>query len=475
MGDLSYLACRLPDKLRLRGEQRPDCQYQEQTPLKVKDFFTAQDQKSQPTTVETSGLCQLEPREAFEAMSLNDKGEQRGLFLSVNQARDGRPEEAYMDNSVVACQSPQPFLTASFGDADYNMSGSSGEEALFAKSGTGHLYPDEEEEEAVGQQEDGGGNRSQQLQEELPELPVMDKSASRQATFTPPPPQPTAQQQQPLSQEVLRTPSGRSHSAMVFLTPKEKYAKEVSAERKLESVQRRVVFDTDAADQFPAQQQQQLPQLQDSLQQQQQPQPSQVEEMPISSPVLTTPSPVKTVKIPLAFKILQAKKKMATQKKLILEHGEVRLTHQQRCKLKPLRKRALKALKPAIAGVNGTGGTMEAQARSEQEQSSFPPGDTSENKAKRIFNRKDKLLAEHRRRQVPSSSSSSPVAAPPDPKKTSPALPDNVSIESRLISEEAAKNGSETVAVAVVLTCPFCSQTSKTRKEHYKHIKVGDT
>ena len=282
MGDLSYLACRLPDKLRLRGEQRPDCQYQEQTPLKVKDFFTAQDQKSQPTTVETSGLCQLEPREAFEAMSLNDKGEQRGLFLSVNQARDGRPEEAYMDNSVVACQSPQPFLTASFGDADYNMSGSSGEEALFAKSGTGHLYPDEEEEEAVGQQEDGGGNRSQQLQEELPELPVMDKSASRQATFTPPPPQPTAQQQQPLSQEVLRTPSGRSHSAMVFLTPKEKYAKEVSAERKLESVQRRVVFDTDAADQFPAQQQQQLPQLQDSLQQQQQPQPSQVEEMPIS-------------------------------------------------------------------------------------------------------------------------------------------------------------------------------------------------
>jgi hypothetical protein len=379
----------------------------------------------------------MEQREAFEAMTLGDKGE-RNLFLSLNQAaKDDRQQQGVYGahTAVVPCPAPQPFLTASFTEADYNMGSSAGsQDNLFADEETFSPSPPTE----------GTVKIQPLLQSSEVAAELREKLTSRQGAATPPPPPP--------SQEASRTPVGKSQ---IFLTPKEKYAKEVSAERRLESVQRKVVFDLEASDLLQySSHHEQIPEEEEGG-----------EERLSSSSALKTldsaevaVSPVKANKIPLAFKILQAKKKMASQKKLILEHGEVRLTQQQRSRLKPLRKRTVRLARP-VASASGPGDGSEEP---------LPAPDTPEHEAKRIFNRKDKLLAEHRSRQVP------PYGSLPEPKKPAAVPEETMEISGPILVDPAVdleKTSGESIA-ATELNCPFCSQASKGRKEHYLHVKV---
>jgi len=246
---------------------------------------------------------------------------------------------------------------------------------------------------------------------------------------------------------------GKSHATQVFLTPKEKYAKEVSAERKLESVQRRMTFDVEAADVFI------LPTTHCPLEL-----PAEGQKVTCSLPPFTTAvSPLKAAsKIPLTSKILQAKKKMAIQKKHILEHGEVRLTQEQRSKLKPLRKRAIRAAKQTASakeetGQNSSDGVVIQWHRPPQ----LTVSETTDHRTKRIFNRKDKLLAEHRSRQVP--------AEQPEPPRLVVILPALSSHDGASSPQVKAK---QKTVESLVKTCEFCSVVSATRKELYKHVKV---
>jgi hypothetical protein len=406
---------------------------------------------------------------AFEALSLAEKGE-RGLFMPTGQQhRDGRQEAAaatYETHaSVVPCSSPQPFLATSFNEADYSMACNSMEVSLLARPGAASVPNLCSTEEADGQPVEEC-MRSQQPVPPTTEPPnnlAENKIESAQAAVLTPP--------QPVEPEPKRTPGSKSHSTMVFLTPKEKYAKEVSAERKLESVQRRVNFDMETADLLPS------PQQQQQNQQQQPPQQLQLEAAP--GAVSAASSPTKIAKIPLACKILQAKKKMATQKKLILEHGEVRLTHQQRCKLKPMQKRSVKAQKHSGGGLESSASLIVGQqipAEREPTQEAMEDAGTSppasEHKTKKIFNRKDKLLAEHRKRQIPATG----VAA--EPRNLRAEEPKEISGSGDvgmlgIVAEDAGPSEGLAVLVPIVFNCPFCSQTSKARKEHYKHIKVS--
>ena len=227
--------------------------------------------------------------------------------------------------------------------------------------------------------------------------------------------------------KVIETPSpirtktpGKFVNQQVILTPKEKYAKEISAERKLESIQKNV---------FPLEE-------------------TKAEEEKVAAPPSPSPVPPPVVvpetkvvrKVPLALKILRAKKKMAIQKKLILEHGEVRLTHKQKIKLKPLRKRLPKLLfdDPSPLRTENTG--------------------TKQTEVKRIVNRKDKLLAEHRSKQIPTQQP-------------------NIATQSQAIIIKP-KHTEKTInlddlVIQIELNCPFCDFICVEKKEYFKHIKVG--
>ena len=131
---------------------------------------------------------------------------------------------------------------------------------------------------------------------------------------------------------------------------------------------------------------------------------------------------------------------MAIQKKLILEHGEVRLTHKQKIKLKPLRKRLPKLLfdDPSPLRTENTG--------------------TKQTEVKRIVNRKDKLLAEHRSKQIPTQQP-------------------NIATQSQAIIIKP-KHTEKTInlddlVIQIELNCPFCDFICVEKKEYFKHIKVG--
>jgi hypothetical protein len=173
-------------------------------------------------------------------------------------------------------------------------------------------------------------------------------------------------------------------------------------------------------------------------------------------------------RIPLTCKILQAKKKMAIQKKHILEHGEVRLTQEQKSRLKPLRKRAIRAAKQTAAA--GEADKNSSSGGAVQSQWHLPPAsETAEHKTKRIFNRKDKLLAEHRSRQVPGGQPQGPAGQSQ--------LTTLVVVMPEATSEEGGRStgsGDEQKSVeSTVQTCAFCSAVCTTRKELYRHVKVG--
>jgi hypothetical protein len=372
--------------------------------------------------------------------------------------KDDRTPEVYAEHSQVAC-APPPFLAASF--ADYNLNSS---DTLFARTAGGavgsSLYPIS----MYPAEEDSSARIQQQLEPEPEELPARDRQSVDQGSAPPPPPPPSPQipippPPPPPVQDVPRTPVGKSPASLVFLTPKEKYAKEVSAERKLESVQRRMIFDVEAADVLATRPAALSPRT------------SAAEGPPkvtCSLPPFTAAAtavisnPVKAAsRIPLTCKILQAKKKMAIQKKHILEHGEVRLTQEQKSRLKPLRKRAIRAAKQTAAA--GEADKNSSSGGAVQSQWHLPPAsETAEHKTKRIFNRKDKLLAEHRSRQVPGGQ---------------PQLTTLVVVMPEATSEEGGRStgsGDEQKSVeSTVQTCAFCSAVCTTRKELYRHVKVG--
>ena len=91
------------------------------------------------------------------------------------------------------------------------------------------------------------------------------------------------------------------------------------------------------------------------------------------------------------LKILRHKKKLASQKKLILEHGGVKLTHKQKIKLKQRKK------KPVNKTINKPVSVPEAMTDTVKESSAKVKSDSA---MKKIVNLKDKLLAEHRSQSV---------------------------------------------------------------------------
>ena len=220
--------------------------------------------------------------------------------------------------------------------------------------------------------------------------------------------------------------SVKSAVQQIVLTPKEKYAKEINAERKLESVIKNV-FPTEV----------QLKSEEPTI-------PEPEPELPLAPVEDKVQAPKK---VPLALKIFRAKKKMFIQKKLILEHGEVRLTQKQRIKLKPIRKRLLK---------------LAAGSHSLDSQGTKPAPEVSEKQAtaKRIVNRKDKLLAEHRRKQVL-----------PEPSNRNKLEPLSKEVELDPLGSGMTIN-LEDLVIQIELTCPFCDYLCVEKKDYYKHIKV---
>ena len=281
--------------------------------------------------------------------------------------------------------------------------------------------------------------------------------------------------------------SSKSSSQQIILTPKEKYAKEINAERKLESIQKNLEV---------AQINELLTAAEKEVEERtiQTPPPPQCDSrelLPPSSPhisLYTTsgppaapPPPLR--KVPLGLKILRAKKKLASQKKLILEHGEVRLTYKQKVKLKMPRKRSAKPavpdarrIKSAVSSVEDKKSITEyAQELNDSVKkigSSIKETQTvfgtdnepqtngltqkdSVQTVKKIINRKDKLLAEHRSRLV------MPASPPPQQqlKELKPAPHDDTINLDELV-------------IKIELTCPFCDFVCVGKKHYHKHIKV---
>ena len=233
--------------------------------------------------------------------------------------------------------------------------------------------------------------------------------------------------QTPVTPESNKTT--RPEPQQLFLTPKEKYAKEVSAQNLLT-----VSFD--------------INQGKDS-------EKNTTKVLTITQP--TPHQPAKTEqkhKIPTALKILKSKKKMASQKKLILEHGEVRLTQRQRLNIRTTRKlRKIDIFQPVASG-----------EPEESDAQNLP-------KKKVIINRKDKLLAEHRSQSQNQEENQNGVQAT----ETQERLQNSLKCERcdftassaiRLAQHDKVHSGG-----GKVFSCPFCEETASWNKEHYQHIQ----
>ena len=218
----------------------------------------------------------------------------------------------------------------------------------------------------------------------------------------------------------------------LFLTPKEKYAKEVSAQNQncpQPQPQPIVSFD-----------------LNQSLEAEKAPAPAE--------PRTVEARPV----FPSAIKILKSKKKMASQKRLILEHGEVRLTQRQRIKMKKKsrRLRAKDIFQPSEEPVVSYSGYGEETADTDSQNAEDSP-------KKIIVNRKDKLLAEHR------SQNQSQVSPEQDLKNTIKCSKCSFSCATphKLKLHEKVHKGNKQYS------CPFCTFKCQWIKDHYHHIQVN--
>ena len=217
----------------------------------------------------------------------------------------------------------------------------------------------------------------------------------------------------PLLTPRTRTSSSKTEAQQMFLTPKEKYAKGVSA--RTETTKLTVPCDLNQENDVPKE-----------------------NKSPEPEPLVdqSTP-PVKRIKITMAH-IVRAKKKMASQKKLILEHGEVRLTQRQRLRMRPAKKKVTRKLQ-ANDVFHSTESPKEPEGKvSTETELANDPDDPVAPMKKRIVNRKDKLLAEHRSQS--------------------------------LHLEEA--DGDVKTPSKKVFTCPICGVETSTGKDHFQHIKV---
>ena len=225
------------------------------------------------------------------------------------------------------------------------------------------------------------------------------------------PPAPTL-----LTQARTSLSSSKTEAQQLFLTPKEKYAKGVSALS--DSAKQTAVMDLNQELDIPKE-----------------------NESPDKGTEETIPE-AKKPKMTIAH-IMRAKKKMASQKKLILEHGEVRLTSRQKLRIRPVRKKVTRKLR-----AKDVFHRTESPARSEEateaeaatvEAEKLPSAPVK----KRIVNRKDKLLAEHRSQsqQEEPGLEGGDLRLKPQPKRT--------------------------------FTCPICSSQTSICKDHFHHIKVS--
>ena len=152
--------------------------------------------------------------------------------------------------------------------------------------------------------------------------------------------------------------------------------------------------------------------------------------------------PVKRVKLTMAD-LMRAKKRMAEQKKLILEHGEVRPAQKPRIKTRPVKKKVTRKLQAndVFHRTEGPGVVSEAKEGKTETEATNPIELPAAPMKKRIVNRKDKLLAEHRSQS--------------------------------LHMEEAEGDQNQAAApLKRIFTCPICSVESNSCKDHYQHIKV---
>ena len=219
----------------------------------------------------------------------------------------------------------------------------------------------------------------------------------------------------PLLTPRARVSSSKTEAQQLFLTPKEKYAKGVSA---LSDIAKKTVS-IDLNQEIDVPKENESPEKEEEAEE--------------------SPPPVKKLKITVAH-ILRAKKKMASQKKLILEHGEVRLTQRQRLRIRPVRKRVPRKLK-ANDVFQRTESPAATEAGPEAEVAKDPEVAETPVK-KRIVNRKDKLLAEHRSQSLHTE------------------------------EVEGGQAGTVQQQAKRVFTCPICGVETSTGKDHFQHIKV---
>ena len=233
----------------------------------------------------------------------------------------------------------------------------------------------------------------------------------------------TPEKSDPPSSPPLLTPrtrlsSTKTEAQQLFLTPKEKYAKGVSA-----------LSDT-AKQTVPCELNQDL--VLDIPKENESPDKETLTE--------DTLQPVKRVKLTMAD-LMRAKKRMAEQKKLILEHGEVRPAQKPRIKTRPVKKKVTRKLQAndVFHRTEGPGvvteskeGKIETEATNSIEVPAAPM-------KKRIVNRKDKLLAEHRSQSL-----------------------------------HLEETETQTAPIKRIFTCPICNAESNGCKDHYQHIKVDN-
>ena len=222
----------------------------------------------------------------------------------------------------------------------------------------------------------------------------------------------------------------------LFLTPKEKYAKEVSAQNL--APQTSLNFnDVD-------------PLGEENLE---------CPDKPDSKESLKYTHTTNKSVFPSALKIFKSKKKMASQKRLILEHGEVRLTQRQRLRIrikKPRKLRAKDIFQPSqneedIKDVKTVGDPADNDSQN------------ADDIPKKIINRKDKLLAEHRaEHQALNEAEETAKKNTFKCEKCS----FSASTSGKLRSHEKIHEGDRTYV------CPFCNHTSFWIKDHYKHVQA---
>ena len=261
------------------------------------------------------------------------------------------------------------------------------------------------------------------------------------------------------STQEINKESNKSEPQQLFLTPKEKYAKELSALN-----QTTISFD-----------------INQGLEMEKTP-PITIE-VPKEEQTVATPPAEQKTRLPSGLKILKSKKKMASQKRLILEHGEVRLTQKQRLKIRTSAKK-LKAndiFQPTDCPEKMLTNYFTTERMIEESIDSDLQDIRDVPQKKIIINRKDKLLAEHRSQKQNLEDAQKNVEL------------DNK--DSTVLKEEKLANQAKNMLKCEKCTfatnspnklklhkkvhssnkkfvCPFCNLTSAWNKDHYQHIQV---